>query len=764
MPNRRAARNTTNVVVRQSPGNTNRGTRHKPQRAQAQAQQPGQVINVTVPRLRRRNPVGGPAVRVPTYRRPFQRQKRPRIHQNVREIHQTITTTLGTVGANTSNDVETELTAIINPATMKEQTGSNNFGPLNIMASQYGLWKLKSMNVKLKPLVGNNAATGTITRVSYNPTTGAGQTSWSSLGARKHTDVSIGRAASFTITEKDVKGPKAGWFFTNTTNDAVAACGGTLNIHSLGKTTNPYTNQNYQGPLFLAEVTSTWMFKDYLQQPGLINMVKGETAQNAKVVVDSTTGKIQMEVENTSRLGELGASPSTSQVIWTITDTIIQAGTAALPPPFGWLIRGGWWFIKRAAGAPVSGAKVLYDIFPSMTDAQNDKYIYSTNRNFEGTNIEQVQYQQITPSNTGIASESLVERQVIRQPDGYYIETLQSMPEQTWVPAQPLYVEKVTNASPPVAVPRSERGLKIKFGNNWITTYNMLKVGVDAPEPTQGIPMYMRDSAEVQIGLAVAGSYAMVTSQNENVAGESGVKNIHLTNVLFYATRDRAYNFTRENDGIFQTSWLTFNRFRPQLQLASGTDKYEWRMQVNRGGWYLAQFLCVGQPQNSALVGGIPIKAPRDGWPTGTTETYNVNSTDESVIKGVPPVYGNRVYVQTFQEFTTQWISSSREAPVPVGVSDVEDEGCEDWDDPQLQLDDDDGYGDPPVSRLSVVPEAEQIYQQLLEKGLPVKAAARAVNQLYPSEGYVDFCQRYHDALVDGFSPPMARAIALGLE
>nr|QYV43521.1 ORF2 [Bovine astrovirus] len=417
--NGRQNRNTTRVVVQSTSGGQQAAAAPRQRRSRRQ------TVNVNVntrpqqqPQRQRANPI----MRVRNNGRVRGRQP-----AQSQPVHQKVTTTLGTIGSNTSNDIETEMCTIINPALMREQTGSNNFGPLTVLASQYSLWKVRRIVVRLKPLVGNNAANGTMVRVSYNPSAGAGQSSWSSLGARRHIDAAIGQARNFILTEREIKGPKGGWFFTNTTNDVTSSTGGVINIHSLGKTTNPYTNTPFGGPLFLVEVDTEWEFKDYLQQPGLLQMIKGETSENAKIKVDPATGKIQMEVERTTRLAASATNPGAAEVIWMVTDTIINEGTAFFPPPFNWLFRGGWWFLKRVLNAPVNSASVTFDVFPSMSDAQDNRYIYSDQSNAAAVPIQTVQYQQVTPGNTGLSSLAFTARGSAAGQANYRVDNLHTL-------------------------------------------------------------------------------------------------------------------------------------------------------------------------------------------------------------------------------------------------------------------------------------------------------------------------------------------------
>nr|AED89606.1 capsid protein precursor [Bovine astrovirus B34/HK] len=742
--NQRAQRNTTNIVVRNGPAapqgrrqrNGQQTTRRRRRRLQVQAVQTRGMSTS----IKNKN---------------FRRVPRSQ-NINHRVVFQKVTTTLGTVGANASNNIEVELSAVINPAVMKEQTGSNQFGPLTIVASQYSMWKLVRMAVRLKPLVGNNAANGTMIRVSYNPTTGAGQSSWSSLGARKHTDVAIGKEGRFVLTQQDVKGPKGGWFFTNTTNDATSSCGGVVNIHSLGRTTNPYTNNEYTGPLFLVEVDTEWQFKDYLQQPGLLNMIKGDTSEAAKIIVDSATGKIQMEVDRGLRLAESATNPGAAEVIWMVTDTIVQVGTAALPQPFAWLFQGGWWFLKRILNAPVNGATVVFDVFPSMSDAQNDRYIYCDQSNLQPVPIGTVQYQQITPGNTGIASQSFTTNGTTSGQTGYRVDSLKVLYSGEWLPAQPVWVQRKTYTSAPV-------GIKFKAGSQVVTTFNVFEAQVDAVPPTEGIPVYLQTHQEDRVGLAVAGSHADLADSRE----------VHLTSILFYATASQAYTFDTTNGGAFIRAELNHTAYVQRLTTGSN-DISSHRIQIIAGRWYLAQFFCDGTWARAFDIGGIPAYVPESAW-TNQQQTYAITSTEGDVNGGFPLGYLARLHLTTFTNMqVTERVRGEEAIQALAATLDLspdeyydippleDDDDAEEFTDRDLELHPMDDYDVPPISRCVVHPEVKDVYELLL-KTHPEREARLAVNQLKPSDEYSNFTTLYHDALVDGLSPRSARAYALGL-
>nr|BAS29633.1 ORF2 [Bovine astrovirus] len=740
--NGRQNRNTTRVVVQSTSGNQQAAQTPRTRRAR----RPTVNVNVNTrpqPTQKQRPSVG---MRM----RPNGRGRRRQQGQGQHQIHQTITTTLGTVGSNTSGGVENEMTIIINPATMKEQTGSTSFGPLNVLASQYAMWRVNRIEVRLKQLIGNNAASGTVARVSAVPNTAASQVSWSSLGARSHADADIGKNSTFVITAKELRGPKDGWYYTNTNLDSCDSCAGLIQIHTLGRTMNPYQNQPYTGPLFLAEISTHWSFKNYQQNPGMLNMVKSETTQNATIEVEPNTQKILMKVANSSRFGSIGQNPSAAEVIWMITDTVISTGADVFPPPFNWLFKGGWWIVKRLANAPVSsdGVSTYFEVFASVADAQNNKPCYATSTANGPVTIQQVDYQQITPANMGTAGESLavMAREVSSRLVVTKMETIYTT-DDSYSPSNPLFImkENVTNPG---------QGIGVGPDGSRIFTWNLHHVELDGTPPsTSGPQVVFRDSAIVTAGYAIAAKHVYLQGNGPN--GANTAKDFRLTSILFRATISRKYNFST---GPFVESNYNFNRNNPQFTTGSNTFNTV-RLRIDEGQYYVAQFVCVGGVRRTVQVLGVDVHEPVDGWNTSAA-TYTLPPASGDVNSGLPVGYSAALVFDLMPAAHDVYHDAVSE---PMGLADGSDDGVDSEDDFPADPNDDTLYFDePPEGVLQVEPEVQATYEMLLASGCSPRQAKLAVNQIKPSKQYQDFVATYHDSLVDGLSPASARAAALG--
>ncbi|AVX29485.1 capsid protein [Marmot astrovirus 1] len=328
-------------------------------------------------------------------------------------VSQTVTATLGTIGANQGDKVELELASLLNPALVKEQSGSNAFGPVQALAAQFGLWRCSQAHLSFTPLVGSSAVSGTAVRASLNLTSTPGSTSWSGLGARVHKDVMVGQHATFHLARKQLNGPRETWWLTNTNDDKTQSLGPTIEVHSLGKTTSTYQNTDYTGSLFLVELRATWEFSNYLTQPALATLVK-EEAPAGTVTVDAATpgNPVTITVNDPGTAARLSrVAPATraraagdvGETILQVVDTSVSVASGVLPPPFGWLLAGGWWFVKRLAGVQRAGTASFY-VYASAEDAAANRPCIADGTSNEVTLPGVVHFNQINTPNTGVST------------------------------------------------------------------------------------------------------------------------------------------------------------------------------------------------------------------------------------------------------------------------------------------------------------------------------------------------------------------------
>lgn len=547
------------------------------------------------------------------------RRRRNRFGANGKQapggVRQRITATLGTVGANQGESIELEMSNLMNPALMKETTGSNQLGPLQIYASTYSLWKIDYLFLKLTPLVGASAVSGTAVRASFNLSGSPGSPSWSALGARKHKDTSPGRPMSFYLSGSDIKGPKDGWFYCNTKNDQTACIAGTLELHTLGKTVSTYTNKPFEGPLFLVELTAQWSFKNYNPQPGMMNLVKAELKEpEQKVKINSSPGQpITISVPEDSPLVRaiggvdlnIAADSPPSEIIWQVCDTTMDVLSGTLPQPFGWLLRAGWWFVKRIANKKKSGEhvegeadanEVTFQIYQSMQDAQNNvpciatSAAASTNVTVSSWNITQ-----ITPGNVGQATNT-------GAPAG------RSMPltlDPISISSTPLFGQTAFYGHYHSADPHSSVAIKSSDGNAAVYTYSIWDLNKPSflqngqpidPTQLQSQPytIYAKENQTfVPIGRVYAAGYTQIGR---------GATSHHWTTVCWKATVSKTVTMHGTGSATDQFIFIQPtqspqpNNFPATVYNATATPTYSIAggyirsKNIEEGNWYLSAF------------------------------------------------------------------------------------------------------------------------------------------------------------------------------
>nr|WEU70887.1 MAG: capsid protein precursor [Bamboo rat astrovirus]WEU70889.1 MAG: capsid protein precursor [Bamboo rat astrovirus]WFD49990.1 capsid protein [Bamboo rat astrovirus] len=316
-----------------------------------------------------------------------------------RGVVNSVTVTLGTIGSNQGGTVEPECCILLNPLTLKDTTGSNALGPLQVSASQYSNYRIIKCHLKLTPLVGPNAATGTVIRASFNSSSTPGQNTWSALGARKHRDTHIGKSLNFSLNKRDFHGlGNGGIFFTSTGQSPLLTFPGTLEVHTLGKTSNPYKNEDYQGELFLAELSIVFYFTNYNLQLGLLNLQKGVTNTLLRFV--NIDGKAGVEIQNppAAMVNLETNTTGAGEIIWQMVNTAASTIADVLPAPFNWLAKAGWWFVKTAIGKTgADGTAQQFLVYQSMQDAMDDKPMPAPSLTEQQSHQVSLQYQQITP-------------------------------------------------------------------------------------------------------------------------------------------------------------------------------------------------------------------------------------------------------------------------------------------------------------------------------------------------------------------------------
>lgn len=473
-----------------------------------------------------------------------------------------------------------------------------------------------------------------------------------------------------------------------------------------------------------------------------------------------------------------------------VTDAVIQGAAAAFPAPFGWLLRGGWWFLKRIAGAPTRSGNERFAIYASINDARAGVPCIAEVANHPGVNVGTLQFQQITPGNTGISTDI---PQIRALTERYYPLDRTFVPVTTrklkynssteWMPGFDVWYYTQNGVQNPPT------GLAIFADGMPRATYNIMEVrfadqiNVDAFESK--IPVYLKTAEGQQpsntaiVGLAVAKSSSMLRETDT----------WRVDTYLVYAIKDTTHAFTQRWKGAAMR-YPVDDTYRAKLSIpATTTNSGSVYVKMTTGTWYAIQFVSFttsAEPITQNLVCGgevVGVIPPRS---TITTGDHYFPVSDFTGDSSLVPVYGAGIAFTPFRSNEINVASVSAALALPSWDDDTHPSfGCDDAfefppppledlvsdeddfvdpedDDEELELGPGDHFSDPPMSRLVVRDDAFALYEQL--RATHTERAARlAVNQLYPSDEYTEFTEVYHDALADGLSPRAARAQALGL-
>lgn len=752
-------------------------------------------------------------------------------------IRQRITATLGTVGSNQGSAIELEMSSLLNPLLMKETTGSNQYGPLQIHASTYNLWKLDYIMLKLTPMVGASAVSGTAVRASIDLSGQPGTPSWSALGARMHKDTSPGRQMTFYVNGGYLKGPKEGWYYCNTKNDPKMCIAGAIQIHTLGKTMSTFTNTPFDAPLFLVELTGQWSFKNYNPQPGLLNLVKTEIKEEPQdIKIHSKPGEpILISIPDNTAMAraitqiDLNADATPSEIIWQICDAAITTAIDLFPPPFTWLFKSGWWFVKRVAnkkknvdsvdGEPNPG-ELTFQVYQSINDAQNDVPCISTGQtSTKSTTLNKLQLMQITPGNTGMQQETL---SGLRRTSGPSTDPVQVYsPSLFGEPALYGCTATISQRVPVAAICMQAVG-----GAQKVYTYSLREMldpvfiqngdvvditTIDLPT----YPIYKKDASDYSpIGDVYAANFTTI--------GKS--RPVQWTTVLW-----RANNSQQIRMRGHATTTDQFLFFSPTLSLSGSslpTTTYgltvsglvslaERQEEIVDKKWYLSTFVAFNGRREFDNY-GIPFYLSlqeidtQQGNYEPTIEAYNVGAmmntatplklhlntalqptlttselnqlrqllsgsavtgligVEHEVLSNIQSSEGEE---EEFQEPSfdvkngdmvdaKNWVESGYRREPPALFSPIEEKKEEEGE--ESDLDDDDYAEVPSYIKNLLTSEAKKLFDDLKKMGLSYEKAVKAAQGAYPHPAVEVWEVAYHNALVDGLSPPSARDCAWG--
>lgn len=675
-------------------------------------------------------------------------------------ICQTATATLGTIGSNTTGATEIESCILLNPVLVKDATGSTQFGPVQALGAQYSMWKLKYLNVRLTSMVGASAVNGTVVRISLNPTSTPSSTSWSGLGARKHLDVTVGKNAVFKLKPSDLGGPRDGWWLTNTNDNASDTLGPSIEIHTLGQTMSSYQNTQFTGGLFLVELSSAWCFTGYAANPNLVNLVKS-TDKSVDVTFEGSAGTplimnvpehshfARTAVEHSSLSTSLSRAggESSSDTVWQVLNTAVSAAELVTPPPFNWLVKGGWWFVKLIAGRARTGARRFY-VYPSYQDALSNKPALCTGgvpASARQSNPVRttLQFTQMNQPSLGHGATPMTFGRSIPEPGEQFRVLLTVGP-----PMAPNTANSQNWVNKTIVPPENQYTVKIGIDLEHYTT-------MQGFTPVESVSWYTADFQPSDEPSPIPGLYARVNNTKKaDVYGVQQFKSSHTNNrhqitsvfLVRVTTSFQVINYTSYFiRGAESGSNVSNVKIRDQT--------YHTPLQFTQGKWYLL---------TSTVMHDGPTSS---GWVWMNQELTNniAYRIDPGMMHLItPPPAASQLYFElhtVLPQVRSEEPETYVDALLPVEPSIEEEETDSDFESTEDENDEVDRFDLHPSSESDdddVENDRATLLSTLLNQGISVERATRITNGAFPARA--DRMRRsvYNDLLVSGLSPGAA--------
>nr|AJM71313.1 capsid protein [Avian nephritis virus] len=300
----------------------------------------------------------------------------------------TTTVTLGTISGQADNGLTRQIRIPFNPTLCKSSDGGSTT-PLSLRGSMYQMWKVLKAELRATPLTGGANIVGSVgfMVLTLNGLEATAD-SIDTIKARKHVQIPIGRGAVLRVLARDCAGPREGWWLTDTSSSPADAYGPAVDLMLAYKTSNLLNVSSTSGPqpftgtLWQVELKVTYAFSTYDPKPGLQTLVSQTLDGSHQVTIQQSTtdGSLIMTTNDpmllsllTPRVG--GQRSGKSQTVWAVAGAAIEAA-APLLGPWGWLLKGGFWLVRKIFGATALNTGSQYQLYPSIEAAMADQPIY----------------------------------------------------------------------------------------------------------------------------------------------------------------------------------------------------------------------------------------------------------------------------------------------------------------------------------------------------------------------------------------------------
>lgn len=340
--------------------------------------------------------------------------------------------TLGTILGNQDDTLTRSSKFLLNPCLLKAKDIGSVATPLSTRASQYSLWKIIKCEVRFTPLCGKATVVGTIIYGDLEQQSGtATAESVDTIKARTHVELAIGQRHVWKINTSKLTGPRQGWWNMDAGDDPTNSTGPGLSFWTYLRTVlvmnSTTTPTPYNGGLYMVELRVRYLFSNYTPQPNLALMTVDTvtpSSSTAVSLVNGSDGSLQMRVTdgNLLRLLEEDRPPGLNaqtggagEKFWAVSTEVVNL-VANNIGPWGWLLKGGWWCIRKIFGAAGEDAQNNYAIYASISDAKNDMRIYQNVSGSVTLTNKPVTITQLTQPNVNQSSSGAFATRTIQTP------------------------------------------------------------------------------------------------------------------------------------------------------------------------------------------------------------------------------------------------------------------------------------------------------------------------------------------------------------
>lgn len=416
----------------------------------------------------------------------------------------TTTLTIGVIPGTTNKGLGRLRKLFLNPTLLKPSEAEEAATPLSIRSSQYDMWRVAKAHLTFRPLVSATVVTGSLCFADLDQEGAAAKPETvDTVKARPHVEVCIGQLRTWAIPRKFLVGPRHGWWYVDTNEDPTLSLGPAVNIWLYMATRNVFNAENatYDGPLFLAEMQVTYQFSNYNPKPGMQTMVtqmmENVSTGNAEFTED-IDGSLMLRVPANSRFfsqlkitdeafeqkiraernGALGAK------IWSLASDVVDTISTGLGP-WSWLVKGGWFLIRRIFGNPDGRANeaMYFKVFSSVEDARSNEGIHASLSGSVPLPQGTYTMQQLTePNVAGVTESALVTRvrEIVTSTD-YLPLSLATPPETT--PADLPLVYQLVQAGEDETIVKQQLPSSAGYSGCFILAGSPVWWMYDVPEP-----------------------------------------------------------------------------------------------------------------------------------------------------------------------------------------------------------------------------------------------------------------------------------------